>query len=255
MNQKRDAILMVSFGTSFDHARESCIGAVERRVAQEFPAHLVRRAFTSGMIIHKLAQRGIEIDTVAQALEKLAEEEIQNVIIQPTHLIPGIEYEKLIGEIAEYRHRFASVKTGRPLLDSDEDIAKMAEIIAGGIVREPDECLILMGHGSDHRANRIYGKVDQAFRDQGYDNVFVGTVEAQPDAQAVLTQAGGYQKAVMAPLMLVAGDHAVNDMAGDEADSWKSMFERAGIAVRTVMRGMGEYEAIQDMYVDHIRRA
>lgn len=247
--------MVVSFGTSYDQARERCIGAVEERIRREFPGCAVRRAFTSKMIIDKLAKRRIYVDTVGQGMEKLAGQGVDKLTVQPTHLIPGIEYEKLLRQIAPYRDAFQSVKIGAPLLYTEEDVAKMAEIMGRGIVRDADECLVLMGHGTDHQANDIYKKVDRAFQEKGYDGVFVGTVEARPDGQAVLQKARAYKKAVMAPLMLVAGDHAVNDMAGRGEDSWKSLFERSGIRVRTVMKGMGEYKGIQSMYVEHIRNA
>ena len=255
MEKTQDAILVVSFGTSYDEARERCIGGVEERIRQAFPGCTVARAFTSGVIIKKLASRGIQVDTVAQALERLADQGVRRVVVQPTHLIAGIEYEKLLGEVEAKKALFTSLQIGAPLMETEEDIGRIAEIVGSGIQRDEDECLVLMGHGTDHQVNQVYEQVNRAFQEKGYEGVFVGTVEAKPNGQAVLERARGYRRAVMAPLMLVAGDHAKNDMAGDGAESWKTMFERAGMAVRTVMKGMGEYRGIQELYVEHVSRA
>ncbi len=246
-------ILVVSFGTSYDKARAS-IEAVENKIETEFPNYVLRRAFTSGMIIKKLAGRGICVDTVEQALVKLASEGVKELIVQPTHLIAGIEYEKLQKAVQGLQHHFRSVKIGQPLLASESDRKELVDILAKEIEKQDDECLVLMGHGTEHEVNRVYLELQKDFEERGYKDVFVGTVEGTPSGEDVLKCASGaYKKAVMAPLMLVAGDHALNDMAGDE-DSWQTMFEEEGIEVRTILKGLGAYQGVLDMYVNHVKQ-
>ncbi len=245
-------ILVVSFGTSYDKARHS-IEAVEKKIKLSFPQYSIRRAFTSGMIIKKLASRGIIIDNVQEALAAMANRGVREVIVQPTHLIEGIEYEKLLAAVKEKSGEFERIKIGRPLLATSEDIAVMAGIINCEIPREKGECLVLMGHGTEHSANSVYADVQAEF-DKIASDVFVGTIEGYPGIEDLLKSIAGYNKVVIAPLMLVAGDHAINDMAGED-DSWKTILEEQGFSVRTILKGLGEYPQIQDMYAGHAREA
>ncbi len=246
-------ILVVSFGTSYDKAR-ACIDAVESSIENSFPNYVIRRAFTSGMIIKKLAERGIYVDTVSEALGKLASEGVKELIVQPTHLIAGIEYEKLLDAVSVSQELFHSVKIGAPLLANESDQKELVAIIEKEIKRQEGECLVLMGHGSEHEANGVYTKLQELFFKQGNLEVFVGTVEGTPNGEDVLKNVKKrYKKAVMAPLMLVAGDHALHDMAGEE-DSWKTMFEEEGIEVRTILKGLGTYQGVLEMYVKHVKQ-
>ncbi len=245
-------ILVVSFGTSYDKAR-ACIDAVENNIEKCFPNHEIRRAFTSGMIIKKLSARGICIDTVSEALDKLAFEGVKELLVQPTHLIAGIEYEKMLGVVNASQDLFNSIKIGAPLLASEADQEELVKILVKEIQLQEGECLVLMGHGTEHVANCVYTKLQELFIAHGHPEVFVGTVEGTPSGEDVLksVKEKQYKKAVMAPLMLVAGDHALNDMAGEE-DSWKTMFEEEGIEVRTILKGLGVYQGVLDMYTNHV---
>ncbi len=248
-----EGILVVSFGTSHEGAMKS-ICAVEEEIKKSFPNCTIRRAFTSSIIMKKLAKNGVFIDDVKTALDKMKKEGISKVLVQPTHLIEGLEYEKTLAAAREKRSEFEEIKVGLPLLSCEEDIAEIVDVIQSEIKREQKECLVLMGHGSEHSADGVYARVQKMFNSKGIADVFVCTVEGVSSEVDVLSLAKGYTKVVLAPLMLVAGDHALNDMAGEE-DSLKTMFSNDGFAVRTIIRGLGEYDGIKKMYVDHVRDA
>lgn len=253
------ALLAISFGTSHDDTRESTIGAVEQALQAAFPDYEVRRAFTSGIIINILAQRGIEIDDVTAAMERLVADGVKEVIIQPTHVLSGFEYDDLIAEIAPYADRFDSFSVGAPLLISDEDyaevVASLVEETAG--YNSEGVAIAFMGHGTGHKANATYIKLQDVLFDADHNNYFIGTVEAEPTVEEVmaLVEQSDATKVVLLPLMVVAGDHAKNDLAGDEEDSWKSVFEAAGYEVECVLKGLGQYPGIQAIYVRHAQEA
>ena len=371
--EPRQAILVVSFGTSYNDSREKTIGAVERAVAEAFPAYEVRRAFTSQRIIDKLKKRDQRsIDNLKEALDRAAADGIKSLIVQPTHLMDGFEYMDVKAEVEANQGRFERLALGAPLLASEADLdaviramageldgyddgktalclmghgtdaasnqvyQKMQDrMIAGGyanyyigtVEAQPDlqavieklgaqkhyqravlqplmvvagdhanqgrferlalgapllaseadldaviramageldgyddgkTALCLMGHGTDAASNQVYQKMQDRMIAGGYANYYIGTVEAQPDLQAVIEKLGAqkhYQRAVLQPLMVVAGDHANQDMAGEEEDSWKSRLERAGYQVECRIRGLGEVEAIRKLYVAHVREA
>lgn len=251
---KRKAILAVSFGTSYRKTRDAAIGAIESDLQAAYPDYTVRRAFTSRMILKKLRERdGLKIDTVAEALERLAAENVGTLVIQPTHVMNGIEYDRMMAAAAPYLDRFAAVSFGAPLLNSAADYDAVAKALIAELAPADDTALVLMGHGTEHFADSAYAALDYRFKAMGYPNVFVGTVEGYPLLEHVLAgiRAGGYRKALLAPLMVVAGDHAVNDMAGDDPDSWKNQLLRAGCQVQCVLRGMGEYKSIRALYTAH----
>lgn len=249
----KKAILVISFGTSYEDTRKKNIEAIETAIASAYPDYRVMRAFTSGMIMKKLAAGGLVIPNTAEALEALLAEGVTDLVVQPTHLMHGFEYDKLCAMVEPYKGRFASVRIGHPLLDTTEDLGAVVEAIGGAFELGPDDGLVLMGHGTEHFANAVYAALDYMFEDKGYPRVFVGTVEGYPELDSVIRQlkACGIKRVVLAPLMLVAGDHAVNDMAADEEDSWKTQLEKAGFAVGCVIKGLGEYEAIRRLYVRH----
>jgi len=252
-------LLVVSFGTSHAETREKTIGEIEREIAAAYPDYEVRRAFTSGMILKVLEQRdGIRIDNVAEAMSRLVGDGFREVLVQPTHVIPGDEYDDMVSDVLMFEDRFDEIKIGTPLLYSTEDYRK----VAGAIMEQlPDlsdrEALVLMGHGTGHPINAAYAALDYHFKDMGYPNVFVGTVEGYPEVHTVrkLVEAYGPEKIILMPLMVVAGDHAVNDMAGEEPDSWKSVFEEAGFQVECILQGLGEFQQIRDIYLEHIASA
>lgn len=254
----KKAILVVSFGTSYNDTRGATIGATEKAIANAYPDYEIRRAFTSQIIINKLLQRdGLAIDNVTQAMERLVADGVGTLIVQPTHIMNGNEYDDTVAEVAPFVDRFNTLLWGAPLLSATEDYTKLVEIVTAEYAPAKDTALVLMGHGTHHFANAAYAALDYHFKANGHANVFVGAVEGYPEVETVLemVKGGDYGKVTMAPLMIVAGDHAVNDMAGDDEDSWKTIFEAAGYKVECVLRGLGEYPEIHQMYVDHIAAA
>lgn len=253
-------ILVVSFGTSFNDSRRLTIGGIENAIAEAFPEWSVRRAFTSQIIIDHVADRdGVKIDNVTEALDRAADNGVKELIVQPTHLMNGLEYNDLADEIAQYADAFEKVSIGEPLLTSEEDFAAVGNIIieATAAYDTDDTAIVFMGHGTEADSNAVYGQMQEVLNDAGQDNYFIGTVEAKPGLGDVMdaVKAGSCSKVVLRPLMVVAGDHANNDMAGDEEGSWKKEFEGAGYQVECVLEGLGQIPAIQQLYTDHVRAA
>lgn len=256
----RPVILVVSFGTSCGDSREKTIGGVEQAVAAAFPGYEVRRAFTSRVILRVLKQRdGLEIDHVEEALARLVRDGVKTLVVQPTHVMGGYEYDGMMAAVDRFRDRFDSVAVGGPLLSRDEDYDRVVAALAGetAACRRAGAAAVFMGHGTGHASNQVYARLQERFDAAGADGCLVGTVEAAPTLEDMLAavRAGGRARVVLVPLMVVAGDHVNHDMAGDGKDSWKSVFRANGFAVETVLRGLGELEAIQRIYVDHVRRA
>ena len=254
------ALLVVSFGTSYAQTRERTIGAIERKLAERFPDRIVRRAWTSNFIIKKVAKtEGLIVDTPEEAFAKLAEEGVKDVIVQPTHLSDGYENQRMMEIIRRYADRFETFRVGRPLLDTEEDRDFAAQImprlcLGAGCC---DKALLLMGHGSEKHPVPVFEQLQEKINERGMNNVFIGTVEGQPsfkDAKRLL-DTSGYRKVVLAPLMIVAGDHARNDLAGMDSDSWKSRLECAGYRTEVILAGLGEYPEIQEMFVRHAAEA
>lgn len=253
-------LLVVSFGTSYNDSRRLTIGAIEDAVEEAFPDYSVRRGFTSQIIIdHVKSRDDVVIDNVGEALNRAADNGVKTLVIQPTHLMNGLEYADLVNEAAEYSDAFETVAVGEPLLTSDEDFGAVADAITKATAEYDDgeTAICFMGHGTEAESNQVYTKMQKTLTDAGYKNYFVGTVEAAPGLEDVLTavEAGDYKKVVLQPLMIVAGDHANNDMAGDEEGSWKTAFENAGYEVTCVVRGLGELEEIQQLFVKHAQAA
>jgi sirohydrochlorin cobaltochelatase len=252
-------MLVVSFGTSHAETREKTIGVIEQNIAASYPEYEIRRAFTSGMILRVLEKRdGIVIDNVTEAMNRLADEGFREVLVQPTHVIPGDEYDDMAADVMKLADRFEKITIGTPLLYQTEDYKNVILAVMEQFQDFSErEALVLMGHGTGHPINAAYAALDYQLKDMGYKNVFVGTVEGYPDIETVLKQVETYspEKVVLLPLMVVAGDHAVNDMAGEEEDSWKSIFEKAGFEVRCILKGLGEFQSIRDIYLEHIAQA
>ena len=275
-------ILVVSFGTSFNDSRVKDIGGIEKAIQKAYPDWSVRRAFTAQIIInHVLARDGESIDNVEQALERAVENKVKTLVVQPTHLMHGAEYDELVEAVDKYKDKFDSVKVAEPLLGEvgsdatvvNADKAKVAEDVVAQAVKKAGyssvadaaadgTAIVLMGHGTSHTAKISYSQMQQQMKDLGYSNVFVGTVEGEPEETSCenvikSVQKAGYKKVILRPLMVVAGDHANNDMAGDEEDSWKSQFEasKAFDSVKCQISGMGRIAAIQQIYVDHAGNA
>lgn len=275
-------ILVVSFGTSFNDSRVADIGGVEKAIQAANPDWSVRRAFTAQIIInHVQARDGEKIDNVDQALQRAIDNGVKNLVVQPTHLMHGAEYDELVEALDSYKDKFESVTVAEPLLGEvgadatvvNEDKAKVAEDITAEAVKDAgydsleavkadSTAFVFMGHGTSHTAKVSYSQMASQMAALGYDNVFVGTVEGEPEetaCEAVIeaVKAAGYKNVILRPLMVVAGDHANNDMAGDDDDSWKSMFTASGNfdKVDTQIAGLGEIEAVQQIYVDHTKAA
>lgn len=253
-------LLVVSFGTSFNDNRVASIGAVENALEEAFPDWSVRRGFTSQIIIDHVKDRdGVAIDNVTEALDRAVENGVKNLVVQPTHLMNGLEYDELMQTLAEYADVFENVAVGQPLLMSDDDFAVVEKAITDWTAEYANEetAMVFMGHGTEHEANAVYGTLQDKLTADGFDNYFIGTVEGTPSLDDVmaLVEAGDYKKVVLSPLMIVAGDHANNDMAGDEDGAWKKTFEDAGYEVETLIRGLGENEAVQNLIVAHAKVA
>lgn len=271
-------ILVVSFGTSFNNSRAADIKGIEDALQAAYPDWSVRRAFTAQIIInHVQARDGEKIDNVNQALDRAVNNGVKNLIVQPTHLMHGAEYDELIGELDNYKDQFESVQVAEPLLGEvgadatviNADKKAVAEILTEEAVKtagydsldaakEDGTAFVFMGHGTSHTAKVSYSQMQTQMQELGYDNVFIGTVEGEPEetaCEAVIDAAAeaGYTKVILRPLMVVAGDHANNDMAGGDEDSWLSMFKASGKfdSVDTQIAGLGEIEGIQQIYVEH----
>lgn len=269
-------ILVVSFGTSFNDSRVKDIGGIEKAIAVANPDYSVRRAFTAQIIInHIQARDGEAIDNMDQALERAVANGVKNLVIQPTHLMHGAEYDELVEAVNKYADSFETVKVAEPLLGEvgadatiiNEDKQTVAKEITSAALTEAgfeslekaaDEqtAFVFMGHGTSHAAKITYSQMQTQMNELGYKNVFIGTVEGEPEETAcenviAAVQEAGYTKVILRPLMVVAGDHANNDMAGDEEDSWKSMFEAAGLSVDCQIAGLGRIENVEALYVQH----
>ena len=256
----KPVILVVSFGTSYNDNRELSIGAVEADIQAAYPDWEVRRAFTAQTIIDILAERdGIQTDNVTQAMERLVADGVKRVVLQPTHLMHGYEYDDVMAEIAPYVDQFDYFAVGEPLLSSLEDYDAVIDAVLSEneYVGSEDVALVFMGHGTEHFANACYSQLQAMMHAEGYENAFVGTVESFPTVDDMLSQVAefGASKVILQPLMVVAGDHANNDMAGDEEDSWKTAFTEAGYEVECVIEGLGQNPAIRAIYVEHVGAA
>ena len=271
-------LLVVSFGTSFNDSRVADIKGIEDALQAANPDWSVRRAFTAQIIINHIQARDDEhIDNMDQALERAVNNGVKNLVIQPTHLMHGAEYDELMDAVDAYKDKFESVKVAEPLLGEvgddatviNDDKKAVAQAITDEACKEAGydsmeaaaedgTAFVFMGHGTSHTANVTYDQMQTQMNDLGFTNAFIGTVEGEPEdteCQAVIAKVkdAGFKKVVLRPLMVVAGDHANNDMAGDDDDSWKSQFEASGKfdSIDTQIAGLGEIKAIQDLYVAH----
>lgn len=257
MKKEKKAILVVSFGTSYIDTLEKTITAIEREIQCQYKDYTVFRAFTSQTIINKLQKRdNIKIDTINEAMEKIVTQCYTTVICQPTHIMHGLEYEKMIRTIAPYQKMIKDIRYGVPLLSSSEDYDKVVKVIMqqNKDLTEKDT-LILIGHGTEHFADASYAALNYRFCAHGYDNVLVGTVEGYPDMETVLKklQKRNTNTVYITPFMIVAGDHANNDICGDEEYTWKTKIAKQGYTVQTILKGLGEYKGIRNIFIEHIQ--
>ncbi|MDW6005197.1 sirohydrochlorin cobaltochelatase [Vibrio mangrovi] len=251
----KKALLVISFGTSYPQAMQRNIKVCEQELADAFPERDFFRAFTSSMIIKKLSQRDrIEISNPRQALERLKRAGYRDVLIQSLHIINGDEYEKIVREVEHCRDWFERIEIGVPLLSSFDDYNRLIEAIEYQSPElEADERLVLMGHGATHHAFSAYACLDHMIRENELPFV-VGAVESYPGIDSVINRLRqeNVRKVYLMPLMLVAGDHAINDMASDEPDSWKVLIRQAGIEAEPIVQGLGENQLIRQLFVDHL---
>ena len=253
------ALLAVSFGTTHEDTLEKNIAAIERDLAAAFPERTLRRAFTSGMVLRRWKkERGVEIDDVPAALERLVGEGYTDLLLQPTHVVNGAEYHKMLQQAELFRDRFDRLVVGAPLLTAAEDYLDLGRVLMEVLPPKAEERAVLyMGHGSEHQANSAYALMEYAFHDLGRSDVIVGTVEGYPDFEAALRrlkERPAVKEVELRPLMTVAGDHAKNDLAGEEEDSWKNILEGMGYRVSCVLTGLGEYPQVRALFVDHARK-
>ncbi|WP_341472801.1 sirohydrochlorin cobaltochelatase [Anaerophilus nitritogenes] len=251
-------ILVTSFGTSYEDTRKVTIDAVEQKIQKSFPDYEVRRAFTSNFIIKKLKQRdNIEVDTLAQGLEKMKKDGFTEVIVQPLHVIAGEEFNDIVEEVSKFKDEtFDKLELGKPLLYYSQDYNIAVEALKKQLPQMKDtQAVVLMGHGSpNHPANSSYSNLQLVLQDEKLP-VYIGVVEGYPTLDHVLEKLkdDNIKEVTLMPYMLVAGDHAQNDMAGDEDDSWKTILEKEGFTVNTYLHGLGENSKYQDIYVQHIK--
>lgn len=275
-------LLVVSFGTSYNDSRTEDIKGIEDALQEAYPDWSVRRAFTAQIIINHIQSRdGEAIDNMQQALDRAVENGVKNLVVQPTHLMHGAEYDEMMEALDEYQDKFESVAVAEPMLGEvgddaaviNEDKAAVAQAAADAAVKdagyenmdaaaEDGTAFVFLGHGTSHTAKVSYSQMQTQMNELGYTNAFIGTVEGEPEetaCEAVIdaVKEAGYKKVVLRPLMVVAGDHANNDMAGSEEDSWKSMFEESGNfdSVETQIAGLGRIDAIQELFVEHTQTA
>ncbi|MBW6409238.1 sirohydrochlorin cobaltochelatase [Clostridium weizhouense] len=255
----KKAILVVSFGTSYLDALENSIERIENKIRDEFKDYQIFRAFTAHKIIKKLKKvHNLDVLRPEEALENLKMREFDEVIVQPLHMIPGEEFDYVKGVVDKYKDYFSSIKIGRPIFyyqgieELPQDYTLFIKSISS--LLNKDENIILFGHGTAHYSNAVYGSLQNVLMDEGYNNVFVGTVEGYPTFDTVLTKIKNkdIKKVKLVPLMVVAGDHVKNDMGSDEEDSWKSMLEQEGIEVETYMHGLGELDEFSNLYIARI---
>ena len=273
-------LLVVSFGTSFNDSRVADIKGIEDALQAAYPDWSVRRAFTAQIIInHIQARDGEKIDNMTQALDRAVANGVKNLVVQPTHLMHGAEYDEMCEAIEAYKDQFESVSIAEPMLGEvgsdatviNADKEAVAKAITAAAVSEAGfesleaakdagTAFVFMGHGTAHVAKVTYSQMQTQMQNLGYENVFIGTVEGEPEetsAEAVIeaVKAAGYTNVVLRPLMVVAGDHANNDMAGSDDDSWKTVFEAAGFTVDCQIHGLGEIADVQALYVAHTKAA
>ncbi|MBU5312435.1 sirohydrochlorin cobaltochelatase [Tissierella carlieri] len=243
----KKGIIVASFGTTYEDTRKLCIESIEDIIREKYRDYLVLRAFTSQMVINILKKRdNIHVFNLEEAIRDMENQGIEDIYIQPLHIIPGHEYEKL----TKY-----NLKVGLPLLSLEEDYMKIVENIGISELGN-NEALVFMGHGSDHEADESYEILENLYHKKGFTNVFIGTVEGSKTIEDIIKELKekNIKKVKLKPFMLVAGDHAVNDMASEDDDSWKSILEREGFQVEVCLKGLGEYKITQEIFLEHFEK-
>lgn len=254
---EKQAILVVSFGTTHPETRAKTIDVIEQTIQEAFPDRQVYRAWTSGVVIRRLKERdGYEVDTVERAMERMAADGIRQLVVQPTFVSDGAEHERMKQAVCACAGPFEQITFGMPLLTEEADFAQAAAGVLQHVgALPPDTALVLAGHGTASGDDEVYTRLEQQFRGMGADHVFVGTLEAGPEPAVWKQRRSRFEKAVLAPFLIVAGEHAKRDLAGIRPDSWQSVLETAGFTVECRMEGLGEYAAIRDLFAAHVKKA
>lgn len=257
MHKTKTAVLAVSFGTTIPEAIKANIATLEADLGRAMPDCTVFRAFTSSFICKALAKKGAAVPSTEEALASIREAGFRKVLVAPTHVLAGTEYEKVVASCKKFAYDFDELRIAKPLLSDFEDHRRALEAISAEIPRKQDEALVLMGHGTNHPVDIAYAALNFEAIQMKMDDVYVATVESYPNIFQTIERLkrDGFTRVCLAPFMLVAGNHAQNDMAGDAPGSWKSLCRNAGFDVRCIMRGLGDYEQIRRIYVEHALKA
>lgn len=254
--KEKKAILVISFGTS---TCKKNIELIENDIKTAYPEYTVRRAFSSQIIINKLKkEENIKVDNINDAMTKLINENFKTVICQPTHIINGYEYDKIISTVNKYKNKIHNIQFGKPLLSSSEDYEKIVKAVKSEFSQlKQKDILIMVGHGTQHFSDASYAALDYRFKAMGAENIFLGTVEGYPNMQTVLDKIKKLnpQNIYLTPFMIVAGEHAENDIGGDSEGTWKTELKKLGYSVVPVIKGIGEYKSIRDIFLEHIKDA
>lgn len=253
----KKGIIVVSFGTSYKETRKRCIESIEDKIRNTFSDYDVQRAFTSNMVIKKIQEKeGLKVNKVDEAIKEMKDKGIKEILLQPLHIIPGYEYEKIQHAVKmANHHKGMKVELNAPLLNHEADYDEVVKSIIRRLPEEKsDEGIILMGHGTEHHANACYSMLQAKFRDVRSD-VFIANVEGYPELEHIQSKLSPYRKMTLMPLMIVAGDHAQNDMAGNDDDSYKSIISEMGIEVECILEGLGEQELIQNIFVERVENS
>lgn len=257
--QGKSALLVVSFGTAYPEVSERTIGAIEQELSAAFPQRRLYRAWTSKRILQKLKEtQGISYDTLPDALERMLKHDVTDVLVQPSYLLDGVEYENTVQTIQHYKERFDHLAVGRPLLDRRSDVRELADVLEKLFADIPSsEMLAFMGHGSPHMKLPVYDLLNEMFKDDGFTHFIVGTVEHEPGFMPVLdlVQRRQPSRVLMTPLLVTAGNHVLFDMAGDHEASWKTQLENRGIKTECHLKGLGEYHEIRELYIRRAKEA
>lgn len=256
----KQAILVISFGTSYPETREKTIDAIEQTLSAAFPDRAFYRAWSSGFIIRKLAKSGIYVDSVETALERMWNEGIRDILIQPTHMLNAQETEITLSQIRNSHKNFDVIRFGRPLLTTEADLRAVADTlpVMFPMVSEKD-ALVLVGHGTEHPENKVYAELNDLLTGAGKPNFCIGTVESVPGIKDVLARLAALpekpERVWLTPFLIVAGDHANNDINGEDEDSWRMRLTKEGYEVSVILKGLGEYPEIHTMFVEHAKEA
>lgn len=259
VSTNKRAILIISFGTSVKEARQKTIDVFERLVKNTYPHWEVRHAFTSEIIINRLKkEQGIVVDTIEESLNRLKYEGFTHILVQPTHIINGLEHARMLAILQLYQKDFVSIQTGAPLLTSIHDL----QVVISGIMENNKETpkdtgFLFLGHGTDSASNTVYSKLENMARQMGYLHLFTGTIKIDSDMDTVLGQISqiGYKKMILQPLLFLSGYHVRNEIAGNAPSSWKSRLNSFGIETTCILKGLGEYTFIQQLLLSHMASA